>query len=81
MAFLKLSVASVILGGGIGYCLLKFASSNESEIIKHLPPHSSQQHNLFENYKQKPEEFMSQGRLNINSKEYKPRDSTNVIEK
>lgn len=80
MAFLKF-VGSVILGGGLGYGLLLIASANESKLIKHLPPHSSQKHNLFEQYQQKSEGFMSQERLNVNSKEYKPRDSTNVIEK
>ena len=78
MAFLKF-VAAIILGGGIGYGLLVIASPNESEIVKHLPPRSSQQQNFFKLYKQQPEEFMSQGR--VNTKEYKPRDSTNVIEK
>lgn len=79
MAFLKF-VASIVLGGGIGYILLCIASPNEQEIVKHLPPHSSQEQNFFKLYKQ-PEEFMSQNRLNTSSKKYKLQESTNIIEK
>lgn len=75
MAFLKFA-ASIVLGVGVGYGLLQIVSPKESEIVKYLPPHSSQKQNLFKLYKQPSEEFTSQNKLNINSK--KLQDSTNI---
>lgn len=77
MAFLKLA-ATIVLGTGIGYGLLQIASPKESEIVKYLPPHSSQKQNLFKLYKQQSEEFMSQNKSNINSKKLQ---DINIIEK
>lgn len=80
MAFLKFAT-SIVLGGGIGYSLLQIVSPNESEIIKYLPPYSSQEQKFFKLYKQQSGEFINQDKLNINSKKYKLQDSTNVLEK
>ncbi|KAL6257268.1 hypothetical protein P5V15_012195 [Pogonomyrmex californicus] len=68
MAFLKF-IASAVLGGGLGYTLFIIASADESELIKHLPPHSAEPQSIFRRYKKQPDKFISQeNSVKINSK-------------
>jgi len=80
MAFLKF-VASIALGGGLGYTLFSIASANKSELIKHLQQHSSEKRGFFEPYTQQSEKFMNQEKPNFGFKEYKTQDSANGAKK
>lgn len=74
MAFLKI-VASLVVGGGIGYATLQLIVPKESDIIKHLPPNSSEPRPFFKSYKSLPEIFMSEQKK-LNSLE--TRDDANT---
>lgn len=77
MAFVKF-ITSLVIGGGLGYGLLLIATPDESELVKNLPPHSSQKQNLFRRYKQQPEEFMNSTRPKASFQEHKTQESANV---
>lgn len=82
MAFFLKFVTSIVLGGGLGYALFQFTVPDESDLIKHLPPHSSEQQNLFKpSYRKQPERFMNQGRPDVSFKEFKVHNSVNDTEK
>lgn len=70
--FIITTVASVILGGGIGYGLLCYVSPDESEIAKHI--RSNEPQNLFKLYKKKPEELKESN--DIHSEIYKLQKNT-----
>jgi len=81
MALLKY-VASVVLGGGLGYGLLKLTTPKESDIVKHLPPYSSEKYNLFSSsYNQPVSSFMNQEKPKVNLKDFEPQNNAQDTKK
>lgn len=82
LKFIGISIASVVIGGGIGNALFYFVKTDEKDLIKHLPPYSSEKHNLFfPQYKKKSERLMNQERSNTGLKAFEAQNSVNHIEK
>lgn len=72
-AFLRLTVLSVVLGGGLGYGLLYLATNNQSDLAEHLSSRRtlSEKHSLFNPLYKKSDKLMSQeGSSNVSYKDF-----------